>query len=450
LSPVTAPKNCTAGFYQLWAVTTGIKGATDYMSHVTALKDGTVIGSGYSMTEGARLNRQALVDLDAGTGKLKRSQLWDDTAKSGTMQPAGLATTANGSAMIALSLHYSAGVLKPWLHEEQNKWEYEYTYSNGKVATVSTAGGTGGDVITTLDGGYAFAFSAYDPTVQIVTTHLTRVGADGKPSFDVEFYAGNSDIGFPTYAVDLLQDPATKNYVVLARTNTAPFEVVLVFIDEKGTYLGASRFAGRSSLEVSQFVVGPGSESYLVAGTTIDAKTTREGFYALLTRDPKPPNIAVSIGADGSNEYLYGISSGPNGYGLVGMLTGADGNADGWVLMLDATAKLKTQFALVGRVSERLNAITALPAGGFAIGGITNSFGTGDVDFWTLRVDPEGAITFNTASNATRSATSYSQAAIAGITSVNPLVRTTTSVVTQQTATAPGAIGNWEQTTQAP
>lgn len=450
LNPVAAPKSCTANFYQLWAQSTGLKGASESMTHVTALKDGTVVGAGLSLADGSRLNRLAIVDLDAGQGKLKRSQLWDDTAKAGTMQPAGLTTTANQAATITLGLHSSAGVVKPWLHEEQNKWELEYRYSNGKQETVSTAAGSGGDVITTLDGGYAFAFSAVDPTLGVAATHLTRVGADGKPSFDVELAVANADgAPGPLNAIDLLQDPATKNYVVLARTNTTPFEIVLAFIDEKGTFLGASRFGERGNLEVSQFVVGPNPESYLVVGTHTDAKTTRNGFYALLTRDPKPPSIAVSIGNDGSNENLYGIAKGPSGYGLVGMVTDAKANADAWVLMLDSTMKLKTQFGLAGAMSERASAITPIASGGFGIAGITNSWGTGDIDFWTLRVDSDGAITFNAASAGVRAATAFAEAAMS-IATIAPNVVVRTSIVTEQAATAPAAAGDFQQNAQAP
>lgn len=450
LNPVAAPKSCVANFYQLWAVTTGLKGSNDSMTHVTALKDGTVVGLGYSAVEGARLGSVTLSNLDAGIGKLGRHQQWDDTAKNGNMLPIGLATTSNQNNIVALGLHNSGGA-KPWLHDEQGKWEFEYAYSNEGKPSVSGAGALGGDVITTLDGGYAFAFSAQNANIGAITTHLTRVDSTGKPSFDVELYTLDAQ-GVPTAtnAVDVLQDPATKNYVVLSRATVTRPEVLLTFVSEAGQNLGTTFFLDSQDLEPAQFVLGSAAESYLVVGTRTDAKGGINAFYAELTRDQKPPTIAIAVGGANSTENLFGVARTSSGYGLVGMITDAKNNTDAWVLMVDQSGGLKSQFGLIGGLNERANAIATVPNGGFAISGFSNSWGVGLIDMWTLRVDPEGALTFNAASMATRTATTFASAKIATITSPKWTTELRVSTVTQQAATAPLTTPDFGQAAQAP
>ena len=451
LTAVTVPKNCTANFYQLWAQATGADG-DDRMTNVTSLGDGTVVGFGVSAAKGAKVNRATLVDLDANTGKAIRAQLFEDSAKTGNFAALGLTTTANQKNVIALGVHAVPNLsTQPWLHNEQApKWESEYSYSNGGPTTAG-----GGEVITTLDGGYAFSVAVVDPKATVAMAHLTHVDASGKPTFDAQFCApapvGAAAACSPTVPVDLLQDPATKNYVVLSQVlNGTLRHILLTFINEAGTILGSTRYVDGQDLVASQFVPGSVADSYLVVGSVTDSKgSNTNAFFAELTRAAKPPSFAFSIGS-ANVEQLTSVTRTASGYALAGLLADPTLANEAWLLFVDTAGGIKTQLAYGGPQGDWLNAISPLPAGGFALAGVTSSWGAGANDLWALRVDPNGALTFNAASGAKRYTTAFAATAITGITSPATAVVKSDSVATQVAAAVTASLPSFTQVAQAP
>jgi hypothetical protein len=399
LANVTAPKNCTAGFYQLWAQSSGA-GNVDSMTHVVTLGDGTVVGIGTSLPVGSKVNGLALVDLDANTGKLTRNQRIIDADGAGELTSLGLTTATDQKSIVALALHTSKTGKLPFLHSETKAGAFDLDY---KYSGAGAASPLGGEVSPSLDGGYAFCVGITDPpnpngAQGPMMAHLTKVDAAGKVNFDVEFCGTdpNKQNCLPTLPVDLLQEPATKDYVVLSQvavgtTNT----ILLTFISNTGAVLGSSYYQDGVSLSATQLVRGATADTYLVVGTRLDAKRSINGFYAELSRAGAAPRFGYTAGTDGTIEQLFAVAKIPGGgYGLAGGFTTTDKGAEAWLLLIDDNGNVKSQVAFGGPVGDRLLGISNVPAGGFALGGVTTSWGANQ-SMWTLRVDPNANIGFN-------------------------------------------------------
>ncbi len=445
LSNLTAPLSCTANFYQLWAQATGLAN-DDHMTDVTALADGTVVGFGTSLAIGGKSERGALVELNANTGKLTRNLIVADKA-AGALRSLGLATTPNQRNVIALGVHSVGNLVLAWLHNEQAPaWDYEYSYAGG-----GNAYPLGGDVIATKDGGYAFAIGVVDAKTQGTMGHLTKVDADGNPKFDLSFCGTNADANcYDTIPVDVLEDPAGKYFAVLSQTQNAT-QLMLTFVNQDGTYNGSTRYRDSAgSLVPESLAAGPTADTFFVSGSRSDAKNSVDAFYALITKATGKATYAFTVGARATGDDAASVVATAKGYALAGYTTDANGGQDAWLALVDPAGTLTGQFRYAGTAADYFTSVFALPVGGFAVAGTTTSFGAGQGDMWTLRLDDKGALTFNPASGATRTATAYVPVALNGFAVVANVPKTAAVVVTRTAPAVTTSTADFAQSQQAP
>lgn len=395
LSAVTAAKSCTANFYRLWAQASGTKG-DEAMTHVTTLADGTVIGLGVNTPAGSKVQSLSLLTMAGNTGKITRNLNFTDGDQRSSLVALGLTTDSARKAPVTLALH--AGVRQPYVHSET--WDAEYKYSAGGATLAQ-----GGEVINTSDGGYAFCVGVQDPpdaagVAAIPAGHLTKLDAGGKVLWDAQFCARdpNKLNCFPTYPVDVLQDPETKNYAVLSQVTVNSTLVALTFISDAGEVLGSSFYAERTNLAPAQFTRGASADSYLVVGSRVNVDGVGNAFYAELSRTPAAPRFVYQVGASTAAPRLLSVAKTANGYGLAGVYNDAKQANEAWLVLIDNDGNLKSQLEYGGPLGDRANAISTVPAGGFVLGGATFNWGQvvqGQSDMWTLRVDASGAIAFD-------------------------------------------------------
>jgi uncharacterized repeat protein (TIGR02543 family) len=452
LTAVTAPKSCTANYYQLWAQATGAALA-DLMPNVVGLADGTVVGFGTSYA-GGRGTRLALVDLAANTGKVGRNQIISDTASPTTANfgAVGLALTANRKNVIALGFHRAPGAAAttqyPWLHNEQAPaWEYEYKYELGPTALGS------GNVIPTLDGGYAFCISASDTKLGTVA-HLTKVDGTGKPSWDLVFHERDANGGNAvTTPVDVLEDPNQKYFAVLSAVGTTPAQLMISYISEAGAYLGTDLYGEAAHDLTPARFVSVGTDTFLVAGSRVFTdKADSDGFYVQLTRGSPKTALAYDVGSPNTQESFAAITRTATGFAVVGQYTDATLSGEAWLVQLSTANAITAQFSYggPGATADTAAAVYAMPAGGLVFSGATSSWGAGGSDMWTVRLDANANITFNGASAAHRTATAYTRVVVDTLGAVTPSVEAIVSTVAQATPSVTVTTPGFAQNAQAP
>ena len=68
------------------------------------------------------------------------------------------------------------------------------------------------------------------------------------------------------------------------------------------------------------------------------------------------------------------------------------GQGDVWVLRLTGTGQVLWQRAFGGALDEQATSIAIVPEGGFVVAGYTSSFGSGQRDFWVLKLNSVGEL----------------------------------------------------------
>src|SRR2546423_14809379 len=101
------------------------------------------------------------------------------------------------------------------------------------------------------------------------------------------------------------------------------------------------------------------------------------------------------IGGTGE-EVVYDMKqTGDSGYVLVGNTTSIGaGGQDVYVVKLDSAGNLEWGEAIGGATDEFAQSIIQTSDGGYAIAGYTRSFGAGNDDYYVIKLDSQGNVSW--------------------------------------------------------
>ncbi|MEF3167806.1 MAG: hypothetical protein K6360_00500 [Deltaproteobacteria bacterium] len=107
-------------------------------------------------------------------------------------------------------------------------------------------------------------------------------------------------------------------------------------------------------------------------------------------------NVAWQKTYGGTNtDEAWSIQQTTDGGYIVAGGTGSFGaGGDLWVIKLDASGNVAWQKTYGGPRYEYATSIQQTSDGGYIVAGLTYSFGTGDADFWVLKLDASGNVTW--------------------------------------------------------
>jgi hypothetical protein len=103
-----------------------------------------------------------------------------------------------------------------------------------------------------------------------------------------------------------------------------------------------------------------------------------------------------TYGGTGAEHGMCGIPTGDGGYAIAGFTAsfGAGGD-DGYLVKTDATGNMQWNKTYGGNATDQLYSMIQAPDGGFVIAGLTSSFGAGSRDFWLVKADASGNMQWN-------------------------------------------------------
>ncbi|PVX24404.1 MAG: hypothetical protein CW691_07735, partial [Candidatus Bathyarchaeum sp.] len=123
-------------------------------------------------------------------------------------------------------------------------------------------------------------------------------------------------------------------------------------------------------------------------------------FLALVVSAPvvfAEPSVqwVKTFGGMGDDEALC-VQVGVDGYVFAGMTNSSgSGQYDVWLIKTDSSGSMEWNRTYGGSFNDMAYSVVATDDGGYAVAGITSSFGSGDADFWLLKVDSFGNLEWN-------------------------------------------------------
>jgi hypothetical protein len=229
-----------------------------------------------------------------------------------------------------------------------------------------------------LPGG-RLAVVVVDP--RIYDARLLLIGARGKVVGDHAL----GSLGNWPLAVAALRDGGVVVAGSRERKATRNADVWVIRLDRRGKVLWERTFGGAGD-DSAHAVIELPDGGLAVTGST-ESKGAGESDVWLLRLDRRG-NLLW--------DRTYGGPDLDNGGGIMalkdgGFVIGAQttskgaGNWDAWVLRLDRAGKLLWDRTYGGGKTDLVKAMVALPGGGFAIAGLTDSKGAGGDEAWVLR-----------------------------------------------------------------
>ncbi|MFX0115849.1 MAG: hypothetical protein ACFFB3_14965 [Candidatus Hodarchaeota archaeon] len=296
-----------------------------------------------------------------------------------------LQTADGGYALAGGTESFGAGNGDFWLVKTDASGQLEWNQTFGGYWEEGAS-----SVLQTADGGYILAGATVSYGAGATDFWLVKTDASGQ-------LAWNQTFGGPEEerASSLLQT-ADGGYILAGATGNYPdADFWLVKTDASGKLAWNQTFGGPEqdgAMSVCQTADG----GYVLAGGT-DSFGAGNGDIWLVKTDASGQMVwnqtfggaeqervsAVRQTADGG----YVLSGGTNSYGA--------GNSDFWLVKADASGQLAWNQTFGGAAWDNACSVRQTADGGYVLAGVTTSYGAGNGDFWLVKTDASGQVTWN-------------------------------------------------------
>jgi len=154
-----------------------------------------------------------------------------------------------------------------------------------------------------------------------------------------------------------------------------------------------SRTYGGSYYDYAYSVQQTSDGGYIVAGWTSSFGLGYYDIYILKLNQYGSPEWKKTYGG-GQDDYAHSVQQTSDGGYIVAGATQSfgSGGMDIWVLKLNSSGVIQWQNVYGGVSDERAYSIQQTSDGGYIVGGYTSSYGAGDADFLLLKIDASGNI----------------------------------------------------------
>jgi len=264
------------------------------------------------------------------------------------------------------------------------------TDSAGNIQWNQTYGGTGGDVayslVQTSDGGYALAGYTTSYGVGDYDFWLVKTDSAGNIQWN-QTYGGTSD----DYALSVVQT-SDGGYALAGYTTSygvGDYDFWLVKTDSAGNVLWSQIYGGTSD-DYALSVVQTGDGGYALAGFTWSYGAGSSDFWLVKTDSAGNVLWSKTYGGTGIDVARSVVQTGDWGYALAGItISFGAGSSDFWLVKTDSAGNVLWSKTYGGTHSDFAYSLIQTGDWGYALAGITISYGAGGRDFWLVKSDIE-------------------------------------------------------------
>jgi hypothetical protein len=242
-------------------------------------------------------------------------------------------------------------------------------------------------LIQTSDGGYAITGYTYSFGAGGADVYVVKLDANGNLQWTKTIGGKNDDAGF-----SLIQT-SDGGYAIAGYTSSfgaGGADVYVVKLDANGnlqwtkTIGGKNKDSGRSLIQTSD-------GGYLIAGHTESFGAGKDDVYVVKLDANGNLQWTKTIGGPSDETGFSLIQTSDGGYVIAGGTESfGAGEADVYVVKLDANGNLQWTKTIGGEYFDWGLSLIQTSDGGYAIAGSTKSFGTGEWDVYVVKLDANG------------------------------------------------------------
>ena len=271
-----------------------------------------------------------------------------------------------------------------------------------------TYGGTGYDtaysVVQTSDGGYAVGGWLYSNSVTGNDFWLVKTDSSGNLQWDKTYGGPESET-----ARSMVQ--TSDGGYALAGESTMPGEGQKAFwlakTDSSGNLQWIKRYGESSSSESAFSVIQTSDGGYALAGSTYSFVSSSSDFWLVKTDSSGNLQWDKTYGGSNNERARFVIQTSDGGYALAGYTNSfGSGDDDCWLVKIDSSGNKLWDKTYGGVDLDHAYSVVQTSDNGYALAGLTHSYGAGSGDFWLVKTDSSGNLQWDK----TYGGSSYDQA----------------------------------------
>jgi hypothetical protein len=242
-------------------------------------------------------------------------------------------------------------------------------------------------LIQTSDGGYAiagftFSFGAGEDDVYVV-----KLDANGNLQWTKTIGGKKEDVG------SSLIQTSDGGYAIAGQTNSfgaGEDDVYVVKLDANGNLQWTKTIGGPES-EIGNSLIQTSNGGYAIAGYTKSFGAGDRDFYVVKLDANGNLQWTKTIGGPKEDWSSSLIQTSDGGYAIAGYTSSfGAGEQDVYVVKLDANGNLQWTKTIGGKWWDSGYSLIQTSDGGYAIAGTTYSFGAGQADVYVVKLDANG------------------------------------------------------------
>ncbi len=265
--------------------------------------------------------------------------------------------------------------------------------ANGSIEWTRTIGGDsidyGYSIIQTIDGGYAITGGTVSFGAGWSDVYVIKLNANGNIEWTKTIGGSNWDEGY-----SIIQT-IDSGYVIAGRTLSfgAGLEDVYVIKLSANGNIEWTKTIGGSNWDGGFSIIQTIDGGYAITGGTVSFGAGYEDVYVIKLSANGNIEWTKTIGGSNSDWGWSIIQTTDGGYAIAGRTTSfGAGGFDVYVIKLDTSGNIQWTKTIGGSSWDYGRSIIQTTDGGYAIAGEANSFGAGDYDVYVIKLDTSGNI----------------------------------------------------------
>ena len=297
-----------------------------------------------------------------------------------------IVTSDEGYAIAGWTDSYGAGEEDFWLVK---------TDANGNIEWNQTYGGTNRDeancVFQTSDGGYALVGYTHSFGAGNYDFWLIKTDANGTMQWNQTFGGPATDIAYS------LVETFGGGFVLVGQTISIGAESSdfwIIKTDKLGNLQWDQKFGG-SSTEEAYSVIETNDGGFMIAGFTNSFGEGNYDYWLVKTNSNGEMQWNQTYGGSSWDEARSIIQSNDGGYAIAGMTASfGAGSNDFWLVKTDVNGNVEWSQTYGGESYEKAHSLVETSDGGFALAGYV-SYSVFENDFWVVKTDEYGNMQWN-------------------------------------------------------